>query len=319
MEDTVEEKRFRGVGPAVVTPMRGDGAIDFERFDAHIEFLLAGGVHFVAPCGTTGESATLAPDEQRALLARAVEVVGGRVPVMAGAGTNDTREATSLARAAAEVGADAILSVTPYYNKPTQEGMFQHYLRVADAARIPVFVYNVPTRTSCNMLPETLFRLADRHELIVGVKEASGDLGQAMTILRERPEEFTVLSGEDDLTLAIVALGGDGVISVAANEVPSAMSQMVEAALSGDLDTARSLHYRLLPLLRANFIETNPIPVKTALHMMGRIDGNFRLPLVPPGRETRERLREALLAAGVDPTSSTVRLHGAQVVTGEAS
>ena len=275
----MDRKLFRGVGPAVVTPMRSDGSIDFEGFAEHIEFLIGGGVHFLVPCGTTGESATMTADEQVQVIEKAVEVAGGRVPIMAGAGTNDTREAVERARNAVRAGADAILSVSPYYNKPTQEGLYRHYMAIADAARVPVFVYTVPGRTAGNVLPETLFRLAEKHEMIAGVKEASGDMSQVMAILRDRPESFLVLSGEDHLTFPMIALGGDGVISVVANEVPARFSEMVEAALAADYPSARMIHYQLLELMQANFYETNPIPVKTALEIMGHGKAHFRLPL----------------------------------------
>lgn len=296
--------RFRGVGPAAVTPMHEDGSLDLDAFADHLEFLIAGGVHFLVPCGTTGESATMTAEEQLRVIEKAVEVAAGRVPVMAGAGTNDTREAAERARAAAKAGADGVLSVSPYYNKPTQEGLYRHYMKVADAAAIPLFVYNVPGRTSSNVLPETLFRLAEQHEGVAGVKEASGDMTQVMTILRDRPEGFLVLSGEDHLTFPIVALGGDGVISVVANEVPARMSEMVDAALAGDHGLAKDLHYQLLPLMRVNFVETNPIPVKTALEMMGRFPAHFRLPLHELSEQNREPLREALELAGVDTVAA---------------
>ena len=295
----MERRRFRGVGPASVTPMLADGSLSLQTYARHLEFLIEGGVHFLVPCGTTGESATMTPTEQRQVIEKAVEVVDGRVPVMAGAGTNDTRAAVELATAAREAGADAVLSVTPYYNKPTQEGLFRHYMEVADAAGVPVFVYNVPGRTSVNILPETLFRLADQHELIAGVKEASADMQQVMTILRDRPDGFVVLSGEDHLTLAMVGLGAEGVISVAANEVPARMSEMVEAALAGDSGAARTLHEQLLPLMRLNFIETNPVPVKTALEMMGHFTAHFRLPLCEISEHNRAPLAKALETAGV--------------------
>jgi 4-hydroxy-tetrahydrodipicolinate synthase len=218
---------------------------------------------------------------------------------MAGAGTNSTREACERASAAARAGADAVLSVTPYYNKPTPEGIYRHYMAVADAAGIPVFVYNVPSRTGCNVTPETLLRLARDHEMIVGVKEASGDLQQVMTILAERPQGFLVLSGEDHLAFPLMALGGEGSISVVANQVPAAVSDMVEAALGDDWKTARAIHFRLLPLMRANFIETNPIPVKTALEMMGHGPAHFRAPLCEMSPENRERLRAALERSGL--------------------
>lgn len=294
----MEEPKFQGVGPALVTPMHLDGSLDLEAFDAHVERVVEAGVHFLVPCGTTGESATLTSEEQGRLIRRCVEIADGRVPVMAGAGTNDTRHAADLARRAAEAGADAVLSVSPYYNKPTQEGLFRHYAAVAEAAGIPVFVYNVPGRTSGNVTPDTLFRLAAEIEGIAGVKEASGNLSQVMTILRERPPEFVVLSGEDDLTYSLMSMGAEGVISVAANQVPGAMAELCEAALHGETDRALALHWRLLPLMRANFVETNPIPVKTAMEIMGRFDAHFRLPLVAMTDANRRILEEVLVRVG---------------------
>ena len=295
----VQGSRFRGIGPALITPMHADGSLDLDAFAEHVRFCVEGGVHFVVPCGTTGESATMNGAEQLRVIERCVEAAAGAVPVMAGAGTNSTAEACGRARAAANAGADAILSVTPYYNKPTPEGLYRHYMEVADAAGIPVFVYNVPGRTGCNVLPATLFRLAENHELIAGVKEASGDIQQVMTILADRPDGFTVLSGEDHLTFALMALGGDGAISVVANEVPAGMGALGDAALKGDWAGARRVHYRLLPLMRANFVESNPIPVKTALAMMGRGPAHFRAPLCPLSPENVAELRAGLEAAGV--------------------
>ncbi|MFP3948236.1 MAG: 4-hydroxy-tetrahydrodipicolinate synthase [Longimicrobiales bacterium] len=285
---------FHGVGPALVTPMTSDGEVDLDAFATHVEWVMDAGVHFLVPCGTTGESATLTGEEQLRVIRRAVEVAGGRVPVMAGAGTNSTRDAVELARAAAGTGADALLSVSPYYNKPTQEGLFLHYRAVAAAVEIPVFVYNVPGRTSSNVAPATLFRLAEEVENIAGVKEASGDIQQVMTILRDRPAGFSVLSGEDHLTFALMALGGEGVVSVVANEAPGPMATLTDLLREGRLRSARKLHNRLLPLMRANFVETNPIPVKTALEMMGHFDCHLRLPLTPLGSGARDTLREAL-------------------------
>lgn len=296
----VEGRAFRGVGPALITPMRADGSIDLDAFAEHVRFCVDGGVHFLVPCGTTGESATMDADEQARVIERCVEAAAGKVPVMAGAGTNSTAEACARARAAAQAGADAILSVTPYYNKPTPEGLYRHYLEVADAARLPVFVYNVPARTGVNVAPATLLRIARGHELIAGVKEAAGDVQQLMTILAERPEGFVVLSGEDHLTFALMALGGDGAISVVANEAPAATAEMTDAALADDWDRARDLHYRLLPLMRANFLESNPIPVKTALELMGRGQARFRAPLCELSAEHLPALRKALEQAGVE-------------------
>jgi 4-hydroxy-tetrahydrodipicolinate synthase len=300
----MDRKLFRGVGPAVVTPMHADGSVDLDGYAEHLEFLIGGGVHFLVPCGTTGESATLSADEQLRVLEKTVEVAAGRTPILAGAGTNDTREACERARAAVRAGADAVLSVTPYYNKPTQEGLYRHFMSVAEAADAPVFVYTVPGRTACNVLPETLFRLAEGHPMIAGVKEASGDMGQVMAILRDRPEGFLVLSGEDHLTFPMIAMGGDGVISVVANEVPARFSEMVEAALAADYPRALEIHFHLLQLMQANFYETNPIPVKTALEIMGHHDAHFRLPLCEMSEKNRERLRQALEQAGVETRRS---------------
>ncbi|NIQ59098.1 MAG: 4-hydroxy-tetrahydrodipicolinate synthase [Gammaproteobacteria bacterium] len=294
----METGRFRGLGVALVTPFHEDGTPDLESFARHVEFQVGGGVDFLVPCGTTGESATLDDGEQRSVIETAVAAAAGRVPVVAGAGTNDTDHAARLARSARVAGADGVLSVSPYYNKPSPEGLFRHYEVVAGAAEIPLIVYNVPGRTGGNIDPATLFRIAEIDN-VVGVKEASGDLEQIMTILQGRPDGFMVLSGDDALTLPIVAAGGDGVISVAANEAPDVMSALVSAALAGDMATARQAHYRLYPLMKANFIETNPVPVKTALQMMERMVARFRLPLAPMTEANADALEEAMLAAGL--------------------
>jgi len=291
--------RFRGVGPALVTPMRPDGSIDLDAFARHVESVIEGGVHFLVPCGTTGENVTMTDEEQRRVIQRCVEVAGGAVPVMAGAGTNDTRRAAELARGAVECGADAILSVSPYYNRPTQEGLFAHFQAVAEAARVPLYVYNVPGRTGSNVEPATILRLASEVENIGGVKEASGSMAQVMTLLHDRPPGFSVLSGEDDLTYAMLAMGADGVISVAANEAPAGMAAICDRAFDDDWEAALAHHWRLLPLMRANFVETNPIPVKTALEVLGRFDAHFRLPLARMGEQNRALLEEALRASEV--------------------
>jgi 4-hydroxy-tetrahydrodipicolinate synthase len=290
--------RFRGTGVALVTPFAEDGSVDFELLRQHVEAQIDGGVEFLVPCGTTGEGATLEPEEQKRVIAATVEVAAGRVAVMAGAGTNDTRAVLGLARGAEEAGADAILTVSPYYNKPTPAGLVAHYGALAEAVDLPIFVYNVPGRTASNITAETLMRLAEIQN-VAGVKEASGDIEQVMTIVENRPAGFLVLSGDDALTLPLIAVGGDGLISVAANEAPKLMSDMVRAALGGDAARAQELHYRLLPLMQANFVETNPIPVKTALEMMGRMPARFRLPLVPLAQENAATLRNALEKAGL--------------------
>jgi 4-hydroxy-tetrahydrodipicolinate synthase len=290
---------FRGAGPALVTPMTADGAVDLDAFTRHVEWVLDEGVDMLVPCGTTGESATLTAGEQAAVIRRTVEVAAGRVPVLAGAGGNDTRVVAALARAAAEAGADGVLTVTPYYNKPTADGLVAHYQAVAEAADRPVILYNVPGRTALNVTADVLLRVAREVPAVVGVKEASGDLAQIGTILTRRPESFTVLSGDDELTLPLLALGADGIISVVANEAPGPMSALCRAGLDGRFDEARALHDRLLPLMRANFVETNPVPVKTALELMGRGPAHFRLPLVPMTPPGRARLEAALREAGV--------------------
>ena len=294
----MELNRFRGTGTALVTPFKEDGSIDRERFAQHIEAQVEGGVEFVVPCGTTGEGATMSADEQREVIALAVETAKGRVGVMAGAGGNKTDEVMGRAQAAQEVGADAILSVSPYYNKPTPAGLYGHYKAIAEAVDIPVFVYNVPGRTGSNVDAATLLRIAEIGK-IAGVKEASGNIEQVMTIIGGRPDGFLVISGDDALTLPIIAAGGDGVVSVVANEAPAAMSDLVRAALTGDFEKARALHYKLLPLMQANFIESNPIPAKTALEFMGRGPANFRLPLAPLETEHVGALRAALERAGL--------------------
>jgi 4-hydroxy-tetrahydrodipicolinate synthase len=290
--------RYRGTAVAMVTPFKADGSVDEDALARHVTWLIEGGVETLVPCGTTGESATLTAEEQRRVIALTVKAARGRAAVMAGAGANDTREAAARARAAAEAGADAILSVSPYYNKPTPSGLRAHYEAIAKAAALPVFVYNVPGRTGSNVRPDTLFRLAEI-ENVVGVKEASGDIEQVMTIIERRPAGFLVLSGDDALTLPILALGGDGIVSVVANEAPDLMSRMVRAALAGDMGVARELHYRLLPLMQANFVESNPIPVKTALELLGRMPAHFRLPLVPMSEQGVVTLRAALGRAGL--------------------
>jgi 4-hydroxy-tetrahydrodipicolinate synthase len=294
----MELNRFRGTGTALVTPFKQDGSIDRERFAQHVEAQIAGGVEFVVPCGTTGEGATMSADEQREVIQLAVDTANGRAAVMAGAGGNKTDEVLERARAAQEVGADAILSVSPYYNKPTPAGLYGHYKAIAEAVDVPVFVYNVPGRTGSNVDARTLHRIAELDN-IAGVKEASGDVEQVMTIIGTRRDDFLVISGDDALTLSIIAAGGDGVISVVANEAPALMSGMVRAALGGDFDEAREIHYRLLPLMQVNFIESNPIPVKTALEFMGRGPANFRLPLAPLEASHGDALRDALQRAGL--------------------
>ena len=285
---------WQGTYTAVVTPFKSDGAVDEGALDRLVELQIDGGVEGIVPCGTTGENVTLSAEEQLRVIQVVRDRVDTRVRVIAGVGGNNTEKVVSQARAVASLGVEGILSVVPYYNKPTQEGLFRHFSELADAVEIPVIVYNVPGRTSTNLLPATLMRLAG-HENIRGVKEASGDLIQVMEVLARRPQGFSVFSGEDNFTFPILALGGDGVISVVSNEVPMLMSRMVREALAGRLAVAREIHFQLLGLMNANFIETNPIPVKAALAMMGIIGEHYRLPLVPMSAQKRSQLREHLL------------------------
>jgi len=294
----MERTQFSGTGVALVTPFRDDGSIDAEDLQKHVNFQIENGVSVMVPGGTTGEGVTLSSDEQELLIRTTVAATRGRVPVLAGAGGSDTADVVRKARAAREAGADGILSVSPAYNKPTQRGLIEHYRAVAGTVDCPVIIYNVPGRTASNVLPETVLALAEI-ENIAGVKEASGDVGQVMTLIRERPEGFTILSGDDALTFPLLAAGADGVISVVANLAPALMSQMVEKALSGDYEEARELHYRLLPLMRAIFVETNPIPVKAALEIMGYRRAHYRLPLLRPTSDVEVFLRSVLADTGL--------------------
>jgi 4-hydroxy-tetrahydrodipicolinate synthase len=292
---------MRGCATALVTPFKSDGGVDVERMRALVKRQCEGGVRVLVPCGTTGESVTMSEDENRRVISATVEVARGHgARVVAGAGSNSTAHAVSNARSAREAGADAVLMVAPYYNKPTQEGLYRHFRAVAEAvAPLPVVLYNVPGRTSSNIAAETTLRLAREVGNVAAVKEASGNLAQIMEIIRSRPEGFLVLSGDDAMTFALLALGGDGLISVASNEAPGPMSRMVDAALGGRWDEARELHYRWLPLMDVNFVESSPGPVKAAMTMMGLIEENLRLPLVPVAGKTRERVREVLDGLGL--------------------
>ena len=298
---------MRGCATALVTPFKADGSVDLERTRALAGRQVTGGVSLLVPCGTTGESVTMSQEERESVIAATVEVAAGRAHVIAGTGSNSTAHAAEQSRRAAALGADAVLVVAPYYNKPTQEGLYRHFRAVAEAVpETPVMLYNVPGRTSSNIEAATTLRLARDCENVVAVKEASGNLSQIMEILRGRPEGFLVLSGDDALTLAMLALGADGLVSVASNEAPEEMSRMVRAALEGRWDEARREHYRLLPLMDVNFIESSPGPVKAALALMGLLEENLRLPLVPVTEKTRERVREVLAELGLLEGSSHV-------------
>ncbi len=293
---------FTGCGTALVTPFSRDGAVDEPALRRLVRRQIDAGIHFLVPCGTTGESPTLSLGERRRIVELVVEESAGRVPVLAGAGGYDTHEVAAAAREMQQAGANGLLSVTPYYNKPTPEGLYQHYAAVAGATDLPIIVYNVPSRTGCNVDVTTLIRLAGI-PTIVGVKEASGNMSQICEVCRYVPEGFQVLSGDDALTLPVMSVGGKGIISVASNEAPVQMVQMVEAAEHEDFATARRLHNRLLPLMQVNFVEANPIPVKAAMADMALLEEYYRLPMVSPRRESREKIRRvlqelALLPAG---------------------
>jgi 4-hydroxy-tetrahydrodipicolinate synthase len=291
---------WSGVGTALVTPFTRSGGIDEPALRALVERQVAGGVHFVVPCGTTGETPTLSSDERDRVVRITVDVCAGRIPVLAGVGGYDTAEVAELAHATEALGVQGLLSVTPYYNKPTQEGLYQHYAAIAARTSLPIIVYNVPGRTGCNVEPRTLVRLAGI-PTIVGVKEASGNMTQMCEVCRAVPDSFAVLCGDDALALPLMAIGGRGVISVASNIVPDRMARLVNAALAGDFAAARAEHQALLPLMLVNFIESNPIPVKAALAMLGLCEEVYRLPMVPPSDASRARIRETMTDLGLKP------------------
>jgi 4-hydroxy-tetrahydrodipicolinate synthase len=291
---------LQGCATALVTPFAKGGALDEARLRSLVERQVAGGVKLLVPCGTTGESATLSSEEQRRVIGITIELARGRARVIAGVGNNNTATTIERAKAARAAGADAALVVAPYYNKPTQAGLQAHFRAVATAVPgLPVVLYNVPGRTGSNIAAATTLALAREVENVVAVKEASGDLSQIMAILKGRPDGFRVLSGDDALTLAVIALGGEGIVSVASNEVPDLMSRTTELALAGDWPAARALHYKLLPLMEGNFIESNPGPVKAAMGLLGLLEEELRLPLVPVQESTRARLKEILAELGV--------------------
>jgi 4-hydroxy-tetrahydrodipicolinate synthase len=289
---------WTGCGTALVTPFTSGGALDEPALRRLVRRQIDGGVHFLVPCGTTGECPTLTDAERARTVELVVEEAAGRVPVLAGAGGYNTDEVIHAARMMARAGAQGILSVTPYYNKPTQEGLFQHYRAIADATELPVIVYNVPGRTGCNVEVGTLVRIAALPG-IAGVKEASGNMTQIAEVCRAVAPDFIVLSGDDALTLPVMAVGGRGVISVASNEAPADMARLVELVETADLAAARAAHHRLLPLMQVNFVEANPIPVKAAMAMMGLLTERYRLPLVPPADPARARIAAVLTAAGL--------------------
>jgi 4-hydroxy-tetrahydrodipicolinate synthase len=288
-----EQVMFTGTGTALVTPFRRDGSLDESRLRALVKRQIEAGIDFLVPCGTTGESPTLTPTEHVRVVEITVEMAKGKVPVLAGAGGYNTAEVISRTRELEALGVNGILSVTPYYNKPTQEGLFEHFKAIASAIHLPIILYSVQGRTGVNIEPSTVQRLAHIPN-IAGIKEASGNVGQMAAILNCAPEDFLVLSGDDALTLPLLALGGRGVISVVSNEIPGDMANMVRLALSGDFDSARRLHRRYHPLMEINFVESNPIPVKAALAEMGLLEPVWRLPLVAPKMENLARIRAVL-------------------------
>lgn len=288
---------FKGSIVAIVTPFK-NGRIDERALCDLIEWQISEGTNGIVPCGTTGESSTLDYDEHYRVIEITIKTVNGRVPVIAGTGANSTDEAIMITKEARKMGADAALVVTPYYNKPMQEGLYQHYRKVAETVDIPIVLYNVPSRTGVNLLPETIARLAEIKN-IIGIKEATGDMKQVSKIISLCGDRITVLSGDDFTTLTLLALGGKGVISVSANVAPGDVSRMCKAWADENVEEARRLHFKLEPLNHAMFIETNPIPVKTALSMMGRIQEEFRLPLCPMSNTNKEKLREILISYGI--------------------
>ena len=284
---------FTGTGTALVTPFRSDGSLDEPALRALVQRQLNAGINFLVPCGTTGESPTLSHAEHLRVVEITLELAKGKVPVLAGAGGYNTAEVIALARELKSLGADGILSVTPYYNKPTQEGLYQHFKAIAAGVDLPIILYSVQGRTGVNIEPTTVLRLSQIAN-IAGIKEASGSITQMGAILNQVPGDFLVLSGDDSMTLPLIALGGRGLISVASNEIPAEMTRLVQAALSGDFAEARRLHYRYLALMDINFVESNPIPVKAALAEMGLLQPSWRLPLVPPKPENLARIRAVL-------------------------
>jgi 4-hydroxy-tetrahydrodipicolinate synthase len=289
---------FTGCGTAMVTPFRGDGSLDESTLRNLIRRQIDAGIDFLVPCGTTGESPTLTHEEHLRVVEITVELANGKVPVLAGAGGYNTAEVVALARELAAIGADGILSVTPYYNKPTQEGLYQHYRAIANAISLPIILYSVQGRTGVNIEPATVKRLAGI-ENIMGIKEASGSIGQMAAILNMVPDDFIVLSGDDAITLPLIALGGRGVVSVVSNEIPAEMAQLVRLAVRGDISGARKIHRHYHALMEVNFVESNPIPVKAAMAEMGLLEPAWRLPLVAPKVESLARVRDVLASVGL--------------------
>ena len=289
---------FEGTGVALVTPFK-NGSVDEDKLKELVEFHVKKKTSVLLPCGTTGESATLSHEEHQKVIEVVVEQAKRRIKVLAGTGSNCTKEAISLTKHAKEVGADGALVICPYYNKPTQNGLYEHFRAIANAVDIPIVIYNIPGRTGINMLPDTVIKVAKECKNVVGIKEASGSLDQCSAISRALGDKFEVLSGDDSLTLPILSVGGVGVISVVANIVPDDVGEMIDAYNNGDIKRAKEIHLKLFPLIKAMFIETNPIPVKTAMGLLGMCSPDLRLPMVPMQPENKERLRQVLADYGL--------------------
>ncbi|MBI2657387.1 4-hydroxy-tetrahydrodipicolinate synthase [Candidatus Woesearchaeota archaeon] len=285
---------FKGAITAIVTPFTEKGDVDVLALKKLVEFQVKNSIDGIVPCGTTGESPTLDYDEHDKVIEIVIDAANGKVPVIAGTGSNSAREAIEMTRHAADAGADASLQVCPYYNKPTQEGLYRHFSAIAKSVDLPIIIYNIQGRTAVNLETSTLARLAREHSNIIGVKEASGNISQMMDVINELPKNFDVLSGDDNMTLPLMALGGKGVISVASNIVPKEIHDMAQHALNGDFEKAKHIHFKLLPLFKGIFIETNPIPIKAALAMKGMIKEIYRLPMCGMKAENREKLRKIL-------------------------
>jgi 4-hydroxy-tetrahydrodipicolinate synthase len=292
-------KNLRGCGTALVTPFRKDGSIDERALRSLVEWQIESKIDFLVPCGTTGETPTLTREEWLRVIDIVIETAGGRVPIVTGTTSNATSEAVEKAKTvAAKKGVDAVLTASPYYNKPTQEGQYQHFKAIAEAIEKPIVLYNVPGRTAANIEPATLVRLA-KIKNIVAVKEASGNISQIAEVCASVPNDFLVFSGDDAITLPVIALGGVGIISVASNEIPREMAQMTRLAMSGDWEGARKIQDKFIALMQANFIESNPMPVKAVLAMMGKIEEVYRLPMLPMKKETRAKLEAIAAEAGL--------------------
>ncbi|HVA96533.1 MAG TPA: 4-hydroxy-tetrahydrodipicolinate synthase [Candidatus Acidoferrales bacterium] len=301
-------KKITGAITAIVTPFQKNGDIDVSALKNFVQFQIENGINGIVPCGSTGEAATMTNDEYALVVKTVAQEVAGEVPVIAGAGSNNTQKAIEFSHLAKKAGADVLLHVTPFYNKPTLNGLIAHYKAIAEAVNMPILLYNVPGRTGLNVTDEMTLTIAKKVPQVIGVKEASGDIIQMMNIIKNAPSYFSVLSGDDALTFPLLSLGGDGIISVVSNEVPEEFSKFVSTALSGDFAKARKMHYQLLDLMNINFIETNPQPVKTALAMMGKMQEVFRLPLVPMSDSNKQLLKEVLEQYGLMPNSTSQQL-----------